>query len=126
VARLAKLEEISTGRVLIEQGASGRDLFLILAGKFAVMVNGRIVSQVAAKQYVGKIGMLHSKGRRSASVVAICNSVVARIKPTDFYGLADKCPRLWRTIAIGLALPLRNDAAQNVRSFHAQNDGLKI
>jgi CRP-like cAMP-binding protein len=43
----------------------------------------------------------HAPG--SASVIAACDSVVARITEAEFSKLANRFPRLWRRIASGLA-----------------------
>jgi CRP/FNR family transcriptional regulator, cyclic AMP receptor protein len=121
LTRYAKLEEISSGQVLIDSQSGGRDLFLILAGKFAVRTNGNVVAQLGANQYVGEIGLLDPKGRRTASVVAVCDSVVARIKPADFCASAEKHPRLWRTIASGLARRLLGGSSQSSDSVQPQS-----
>ena len=115
LARVLKLEAVRPGQVLIQQGSRGRDLYLILSGNFGIRIDGRLVSQVGPHQYLGEIGLLDPMGRRSAEVVALEDSIVARVSSADFFALADQHPRLWRTIATGLAQrllkqsPPRND-----------------
>ena len=40
----AEIMAVQAGDLLIEQGASDNDVYLILAGAFDIIVNGRIVS----------------------------------------------------------------------------------
>jgi CRP/FNR family transcriptional regulator, cyclic AMP receptor protein len=103
VAPYLKLEEISAGTNLIEQGASDTDLFLVLSGTLSVAIDGRIVARKIAGQHVGEMAVVDPLTFRSASVTATSDSVVARITEPDFSALADEYPRLWRRIALELA-----------------------
>ena len=110
-SRHMSLEEVSSGRTLIRQGASGSDLFLILIGEFSVLVNGELVERRTAGEHLGEMALVDPKAPRSASVIAACDSVVARITEFEFSKLADRFPRLWRRIACGLAAHLRRARA---------------
>ncbi len=111
IARCLKLEEIPAGSMLIEQGASDTDLFLVLSGKFSVVVHGREVARKKAGEHIGEMAMVDPRTPRSASVIATTDAVVARIAERDFSALADRFPRLWRRIALELACRLRNESA---------------
>jgi CRP-like cAMP-binding protein len=56
---------------------------------------------------VGEMAVVDPDARRSASVSAVADSVVARITELEFSALADRFPRLWRRIALELASRLR-------------------
>ena len=115
-----KLEEIFAGTNLIKQGASDTDLFLILSGEFSVAINGRVVARKKAGEHVGEMAVVDPLTPRSASVTAICDSVVARIAEPDFSALADRYPRLWRRIALELASRLRDgNSADHEKAGHA-------
>jgi CRP/FNR family transcriptional regulator, cyclic AMP receptor protein len=107
IARRAKLEEVPSGANLIRQGARDSDLFLILKGAFSISIDGHIVARKHAGDHVGEMAVVDPHTRRTASVVAIADSVVARIEEQDFSALADRYPRLWRRIALELARRLR-------------------
>jgi CRP-like cAMP-binding protein len=107
LARRVTLRAIPAGTVLITQNAADRDLFLILSGKFSVTINGRAVASRSAGEHVGEMGVVDPDARRSASVSAVADSVVARITELEFSALADRFPRLWRRIALELASRLR-------------------
>jgi CRP/FNR family transcriptional regulator, cyclic AMP receptor protein len=111
VARHLKLEEIPAGTNLIQQGASDTDLFLILEGAVSVAIDGRVVARRKAGEHVGEMAVVDPGTPRSASVIATCDSIVARIAEADFSALADQYPRLWRRIALELATRLRNEYA---------------
>jgi CRP-like cAMP-binding protein len=107
LARRVTLKAMPAGTVLITQNATDRDLFLILGGRFSVTINGRVVASRSAGEHVGEMGVVDPDARRSASVSAVADSVVARITELEFSALADRFPRLWRRIALELASRLR-------------------
>ena len=111
LAEKCNLQTVLAGAVLIEQGGPDNDLFFVLAGSFAILVNGREVARRSAEQHVGEMAMLDAKARRSATVVAREDSVVARITESNFDYIASTTPTLWKNIACILAdrLRQRND-----------------
>ena len=115
VARRAKLEEVPSGANLIRQGALDSDLYLILKGAFSIAIDGRVVAHKHAGDHVGEMAVVDPHTPRTASVIAVTDSVVARIEERDFSALADRYPRLWRRIALELARRLRN--ANTVERF---------
>jgi CRP/FNR family cyclic AMP-dependent transcriptional regulator len=110
-ARHVSLEVVPSGRTLIRQGASESDLFLILSGEFSVLLNGELVERRMAGEHLGEMALVDPQAPRSASVIAACDSVVARITEPEFTKLADRFPRLWRRIASDLADHLRRVTA---------------
>ena len=108
LARRVTLKAVPAASVLITQGSADRDLFMILSGKFSVTINGRVVASRGAGEHVGEMALVDPDARRSASVSAVADSVVARITERDFSTLADRFPRLWRRIALELATRLRD------------------
>jgi CRP/FNR family cyclic AMP-dependent transcriptional regulator len=111
VARRVKLEAVTVGTKLIQQGPSDTDLFLILDGAFSIEIDGRIVARMTAGEYVGEMSIVDPRMPRSASVTATSDSIVARITEPDFSALADRFPQLWRRIALELAGRLREGYA---------------
>ena len=105
-ARHVSLEAGPSGRTLIRQGASESDLSLILSGEFSVLINGELIGRRMAGEHLGEMALVDPQASRSASVIAVCDSVVARITEPEFTKLADRFPRLWRRIASGLAAHL--------------------
>jgi predicted nucleotide-binding protein len=107
IAALVNLKMIEPGDALISQDEVDNDLLFILSGRLSVLVNGREVAVRQSGQHVGEMALIDTSARRSASVVAIDQSVVAAITEPHFGTLANKYPRLWRLIAVELSDRLR-------------------
>jgi len=102
LSRILKLQKVSRGTEIIAQGRADDHLILILSGEFSIEVNTRPIARRSAGQHVGEMTLIDPSARRSASVVALEDSVVARIDEPDFVALANRRPELWRAIAVEL------------------------
>jgi len=111
IAGMINLKMIEPGEVLITQDEVDNDLFFILSGRLSVLVHGREVAVRHSGQHVGEMTLIDPSARRSASVVAIDQSVVATISEHNFSNIANEYPRLWRLISVELSdrLRQRND-----------------
>jgi predicted nucleotide-binding protein len=110
IAQVAEIVQIEPGgpqSIIIQQGNSDTDLYLILAGRVSVRVNGREVAERDAGCHFGEMALIDPSARRSASVVATEQSVVARISEPVFTDLAGRYPHLWRRLALELGSRLR-------------------
>lgn len=94
---------IEKGVALIEQGADDNDIYFILAGTFEVIVNGRRMSARGAGDCVGEMAAIEPTQRRSATVVATDDCIVARLPEVRFAEIATKYPEMYRSIAKELA-----------------------
>ncbi len=65
-----KSRAIQQGNTLIEQGAAGDEMFLVLDGRFAVEVDGQAVAQVGPGAIVGERAVVE-KGSRTATLRAL-------------------------------------------------------
>lgn len=107
--RAALAEEIETrslkrGAVLVRQGDAADALYIVLSGRFAVMIAGRRdpIAEIGPDQPVGEIAFL-TGGTRTASVVAMRDSLVLRLGRAEFERLSAKCPSIWRTLTSTLS-----------------------
>ena len=103
----AELLQFEDGEELIRQNDADNDIYFILAGRLAIVVNGREVAIRNSGQHVGEMVLIDPSARRAASVVAIEQTVVMKICETSFRSLAEKYPRIWQLIAVELADRLR-------------------
>lgn len=103
LADLAELIEATSGSAIINQNDYTNDIFFILIGSFSIVVNGREIAVRSAGDYVGEMGAIEATQRRSATVKARENSLVARITEASFDDLGKQHPVLYKTIAQGLA-----------------------
>ena len=92
---------------LISQGEADNDLYFILTGRLSIIVNGREVAIRESGQHVGEMVLIDPSAKRSASVVAIEQTVVAKISEASFRPLANEYPRVWQLIATELAKRLQ-------------------
>ena len=107
VAELVQLEATSPDNILIEQNSPENDLYLIVTGRVSVRINGREVAIRRSGQHVGEMAMLDVSATRCATVTALEQTVVARIKERDFTRIANAHPSLWRQLALELCNRLR-------------------
>ena len=71
---------VARSEVLVEQGAPGRELFVLLDGVFEVEIGGEVVAQVGSGAILGERAVL-GDGRRTATLRAVRSSRVAVIAP---------------------------------------------
>ena len=107
LAEVAQLQHFPLGASLVEQDGADTDILLILVGSAAVVVNGREVAVRRAGQHVGEMAMIDPAQRRSATIAAHAETVVARIGEDDFVRVAEEYPILWRRLALELGVRLR-------------------
>lgn len=112
-----ELMALQPGHVLIEQGAHDNDVYLILSGRLNVMINGRLRAERGPNDHVGEMAAIEPSQRRSASIVAAEQSVVAKVTEPQLTDLAIRHPEIYRCIARELArrLAQRNAFVKGVR-----------
>ena len=71
---------VARGETLVEQGETGRELFVLLDGVFDVEIDGDVVAQVGSGAILGERAVL-GDGRRTATLRAVRSSRVAVIGP---------------------------------------------
>lgn len=99
LADLVELRELKREEALIVQNGSDNDIFFILTGSFGVSVNGRRIASRGPNDHVGEMVAIEPTQRRSATVAAEEESVVARISEPAFDALGHKYPELYKYIA---------------------------
>lgn len=97
------IRRLATGERLIEQGDSDNTVYLILAGSFDVVVNGRVVGRRQPNDHVGEMAAIEPSQQRAASIVAIEDSVVAVLAESDLAEFGARYPEIYRCIARELA-----------------------
>ncbi len=99
LADKVELRAVTRGETLIEQGASDNDLYLLLAGTFNIVVNGRVVGERSPNDHVGEMAAIEPTQRRSASVIANEDAVVAKLSEPEFSEISNRYPEILRYIA---------------------------
>jgi CRP/FNR family transcriptional regulator, cyclic AMP receptor protein len=117
IASLAELIEVDKHTTIIEQGAEDDDIFLIIAGSFDILVNGRKIARRFANDHIGEMAAIQPTQRRAASCTSTEKAVLCKLTGTQFGELGRDFPDVWRFIAKELARRLEQRNA-HVSSTH--------
>jgi CRP/FNR family transcriptional regulator, cyclic AMP receptor protein len=93
------LEAVVKDHTLIEQNASDNEIFLVVAGAFRVIANGKQVAQRFNGDSIGEMATVSPIQKRSATVVCDENAVVLKVDEQKFSEIATRFPEVWRRIA---------------------------
>jgi CRP/FNR family cyclic AMP-dependent transcriptional regulator len=117
LAGLVDVVEVTNRQMLISQDGSDNDIYLVLAGSFSVVVNGKVMAIRVQNDHVGDIAAIEPALPRSATVVARERSVVCKLTEPALADLAQRYPNVWRNLAKELAHRLfeRNKHVKPVR-----------
>jgi predicted nucleotide-binding protein len=133
IVKAGQLTHYEADTVFVRQGDQDNDLFLILGGEVAVLVNDRNVATRQAGTHVGEMALVDPNARRSATLKTVAPTVMLRLAEHKFARLAKKHPDLWRRIAVEVARRLRerNSALRQPHSapvlfIGSSSEGLKI
>lgn len=106
IEKICTVEEYQAGSTIYKEGDTSRYISLILSGRVSIVANNKEVSQRASGQYFGEMALIDTTPR-SATVVAIDDTVLANISEPDFTEIADNHPKLWRYLAHELSEVIR-------------------
>jgi len=106
VAKASDEIDVETGRVIVDQGRTGHEFFLIIEGRAAVKRNNRKVTELGSGQYFGELALL-DRGPRSASVVAETPMTLLVLHQREFNGVLDGVPGMASKILSTMAQRLR-------------------
>ena len=107
VLEAGDLQAFNVGERLITEAKWSNDIFFLLAGASEITVGGSGVAVRTAGQYVGEMALIDSSKSRSATVVAIEETVALVVPEQAFSTVADTYPYIWRELAKQLAERLR-------------------
>ncbi len=106
VAKASDEIQIPAGRVLCEQGAVGREAFVIVAGTAEVKRNKKKVATLGPGDCVGEMALL-DHGLRTATVTATTDCTILVIGAREFAGIADEIPAIAHKLLKSLAGRIR-------------------
>jgi len=115
IAQVTTIEKYAAGETLFTQGDASNDIFFILVGHVSIQINGREVNSRRRGEHVGEMAAIDVHARRSASVVAIDETVVAKISEPHFAAIAAEYPSIWRQLASELAERIRQRGSSVVQ-----------
>jgi CRP/FNR family cyclic AMP-dependent transcriptional regulator len=104
---IVELRAFPPGATILTQDGSDNHIGFILTGAVSISINGRLINSRKAGQHIGEMSLIDSSARRSASVIAIEETVVGIVDEPTFSSIADRHPQIWRRLAIELGDRLR-------------------
>ena len=102
-----QLQSFPKRGILMLEGASDNDLFLILSGAVTIKVHKRIITTRRAGTHVGELALADPLAKRSATVVALEPTVALRIAEHRFSNIANTHPDIWRRMVVQTGNRLR-------------------
>ena len=115
IAALAEEIEVPAGRVLIRQGATGREAFVIHEGRAKATVRGKGTTGLGPGECFGEMALLHS-APRAATVTAETDMRLFVLGSREFSTLIEDVPAIGRRVLEALAERLRE--AERIQPHH--------
>ena len=99
LADAGELIEFKAGENIIVQHAEDNDIYLLVTGVVAIVVNGAQVATRLAGQHVGEMAAIEPSLPRSATVTALEPAVAVKLSSNTFLDVGHRFPALWLPIA---------------------------
>jgi CRP/FNR family transcriptional regulator, cyclic AMP receptor protein len=106
IARAGDELTMPAGTVLVDQGQTGREAFVLLSGSATVKRNGKKIATLGAGSVVGELSLL-DHGPRTATVVCDTECDLLVISQRHFLGVLDEVPALSHKLLAVLAAKIR-------------------
>ena len=113
--RIAKASEevkMAAGSLIVDQGQTGREAFVVLSGTVTVRRNGKKVGSFGAGTVVGELSLL-DHGPRTATVTCDTDCELLLLDQRNFIGVLDSVPTLAHKLLATLAGRIRELDRQN-------------
>jgi CRP/FNR family transcriptional regulator, cyclic AMP receptor protein len=110
VASNAERIAVPAGRVLCEQGQTGREAFVIVDGKARVLRNGRKVAIIGPGSTFGELALL-DRAPRNATVLADTDMELLVLGQREFMKIVDASSAFARSLLVGIARRLNEQEA---------------
>jgi CRP-like cAMP-binding protein len=114
VARRAEDVRVAAGKVLVNEGETGHEFFVIIDGSARVTRRGKRVATLGAGSAFGELALL-DKAPRNATVIAETPMELVVLGQREFAGIIDEVPGFSRKLLAGMANRLREADAKAVQ-----------
>ncbi|MFM8563035.1 MAG: cyclic nucleotide-binding domain-containing protein [Acidimicrobiia bacterium] len=106
IAKAGDEVKLDAGTVIVDQGQTGREAFVIISGSATVKRNGKKVATLGAGSVVGELSLL-DHGPRTATVVADTECTMLVISQRQFLAVIDAIPAISHKLLATLAGRIR-------------------
>lgn len=106
IAKASQEVKVASGALIVDQGQTGREAFVVLEGHATVKRNGRKITTLGPGQMLGELSLL-DRGPRTASVIADGDMTLLRIDQKDFLAVLDQVPAVGHKVLAALAGRIR-------------------
>lgn len=107
IARAGDEVKMTAGTLLVDQGQTGREAFVVLDGTVRVSRNGKKIATLGPGAVVGELSLL-DHGPRTATVVCETDATLFVISQRHFLGVLDDVPALAHKLLGNLAGRIRD------------------
>lgn len=107
LASAGKIVSCAQNKLITQQGSEDNEVYFVLSGTVAVIVNGREVARRGPGVHVGEMALVDNTARRSATISACEPCVLFQVTEPKMSAIAEKFPDFWRRVAVELAARLR-------------------
>lgn len=106
VERLTDEIDVPAGKVLIKEGATGHEFFIVVDGSLRVERDGQLLRKLGPGDFAGEIALIDG-GPRTATVVADAPSRLLVVGHREFFGLLAEYPDIQIQVLQALARRVR-------------------
>ncbi|MEY4228542.1 MAG: hypothetical protein RLZ84_1134 [Actinomycetota bacterium] len=107
IAKAADEVSVKAGTLIVDQGQTGREAYILLKGVAVVRRNGKKVTSLSEGSVIGELSLL-DHGPRTASVSAETDCTLLVISQRNLYGVIDKVPSVAHKLLSALATRIRD------------------
>jgi len=97
---------LAAGTLIVDQGQTGREAFVLLEGSATVRRNGKKVATLGSGDVIGELSLL-DHGPRTASVTCDTDCLVLVLEQRNFMGVLDEVPAVAHNMLSHLAGRIR-------------------
>ena len=107
IARASDEISMPAGSLIVDQGQTGREAFVVLEGTVTVKRNGKKINSVGPGTVVGELSLL-DHGPRTATVICETDCTLLLLDQRHFMGVLDDVPALAHKLLAALAGRIRD------------------
>jgi len=112
--RIAKAGDeitMAAGTLIVDQGQTGREAFILLDGTVTVKRNGKKIATLGAGTVIGELSLL-DHGPRTATVTCETDCTLLLITQRHFFAVLEEVPALANKLLASLAALIREKDRQ--------------